>query len=426
MLTADELTADELESQRDLEVRPAMVARFQQTIDTEPGAGAVCICFNRIIADLLKERLGPARRQTILAICGLARQRPFPTLLWARLVENALDRPDIIERGLARALSAKHLLRDQIRSVAETSAHQAGFRRGATLVVYGYSATIVEALQGLPDGLRRTLTVLIPLNSRRAREEVRLLEERLHDLCRIKASVIDNEAAVDRIREGDCSLFVTGATVIGLADHQPNGLRVVSATLPADLRDALEEAQTPRVVVSGVYKVWPKDLFATDCLSVVESGRFSGHSVTPGSAISCFMTADGVFSPEQFVAEYAGLLKSTLATYPGWSLADGSNDQSSDVFVDDGRVAFEFAGGPEDEDALASEAALFARLVADDQWFAAHAGKHVAIVGDDVMIADDLETLSRTADEKYPDRDVFISPVSRDALETSLGPRIAG
>ncbi|MBI2846815.1 MAG: hypothetical protein HYX82_02930 [Chloroflexi bacterium] len=410
------------------EIRSAVVQRFEQTVDGNASAGEVCICFNNSIAGLigLAPLIHKPRKETIRQICRIVeKKRPYPTLLYAKLVEAYLDDPPTVIKGLNKILVDKIELPERIRSVVTADGYKAGFRPNMRVLVQGYTTTTTYALFGLPPQVKKTIKIYASEQFRRGQSEGALLKKRLEEDPDLKVKVLTDDEAVRRLKDCVIDMLIIGTKVIGVVDDD---LKVVNTYTDTDEQypSLAKKSGIKIVVIAGKYKIWPSDLFHVEFEKISDASEKEKPTefVIPGDWIHAVLTGEGIFSVSGFIHRYKELLYGDLDNFPGWFSEKmrpkqmlKHQERSSIMRKKPEQPVVEMG---DDKAAFGEARKRFDSLLEDEEWYAKNAGKHVAIVGETVIVKSDLTELAREVYSEYRGQGVFISPIVRGPLVAHL------
>ncbi len=63
------------------------------------------------------------------------------------------------------------------------------------------------------------------------------------------------------------------------------------------------------------------------------------------------------------------------------------------------------------------------KLLPDDAWYEEHKGKFIAIIGNEILVDEDDDSLMRNAYQKWGYRPIFMSQVTREKKRVIIRPR---
>jgi hypothetical protein len=147
-------------------------------MDESASAGDFCLHFiHAVVAVIGRNRsLDEHQIRTIRELCSLTENRPFPTAVWARLIEKYLGDVDFLTDRLERVLEDKRHLLQSIGKVTANEANSIGLSHGARVLVHGYSGVVSQILKALPLELKGSLHLYATARFRRNVNEGVLLK----------------------------------------------------------------------------------------------------------------------------------------------------------------------------------------------------------------------------------------------------------
>ena len=312
-------------------LRNQVVDYFEQLISREPSASVLCLLFNRLVYSLVEGRdhIAKVDRQAIEQLCELIEeQRPFPALLRARLIRRNLDSPHLLQTNLNHAYLEKTLLPGRLSVVAAYQGHQLGFIPGASVLIDGYSTNVVDFLYGLEPRTKRELTIYTVSNERWGNNEGTILKDRLEmdaDL-RGKIKILESPATISRlIKKGGFDCLVMCSKAVGQVNEKD--VEIINSHTKAQLPDRALQNDIPIVVISGKYKIWPKDLFCEVHAKISDVQEYRAQpldSITAASEVDWLVTEDGLFKPGQFAQTYQARLDAHIDDYPSWPVSESA------------------------------------------------------------------------------------------------------
>ena len=308
----------------ELQLREALVAQLKNTADENSSAGDFCLHFINSITSLLGTgaSLSRERQDSIRTLCELVEERPFPALVWARLIPRFLNDVPFLACAVEQVLADKRALKRDIGGVIAAHASEIGLHRDARVLIQGYSGTIPAILAELQREARVPSKLFVMQQNRRGVNEGTLLQS---DLLKhqINVTVLEDHVALGMLRDGAFSTLVTGSKAIGLWKNQLSVINTFSEQLPTTAR----EANTKVLVIGGRYKFWPHDLYGEYATRVAASKAEKRFDAVIGQEmIDWIGTEGGAFQPVDCRGAYAEYLTATIDTYPGWSPEHHRND----------------------------------------------------------------------------------------------------
>jgi hypothetical protein len=102
--------------------------------------------------------------------------------------------------------------------------------------------------------------------------------------------------------------------VIGIHDSH---LSVLNSYYEFDYFALARRHNVRSLVVTGKYKLWPRDLFEQEAVERVCRGG-ADDRLTNSDCIDQILTDEGVYSSDQFMAKYADILTASVDEFPGW------------------------------------------------------------------------------------------------------------
>src|SRR6266446_6299052 len=150
----------------------ALVSLLQNTKDVNHSAGDFCLRFVQAVVFVIgySPFLDESQKRIIQELSDVVENRPFPALLWARLIRKHLAELAFLKERLARLSADKRQLLALIGQVTASDGSRIGLRPHARLLIHGYSGVIPSVLQALPRETKETLRIFTPRKVRRRSE----------------------------------------------------------------------------------------------------------------------------------------------------------------------------------------------------------------------------------------------------------------
>ena len=177
-------------------------SRTPRTKILAPGTFACTSCDVSHGASAERHHCQNHRRDTIRALCTLVEERPFPALVWARLIPKYFDDVPFLACALEDVLTDKRHLLQAIGGVTANHAEQIGLKKGSRVVIQGYSGTIPGILAALPDEVKPALQIFATEQNHRGINEGELLRADLEKRG-FRVTVIEDKEALRMLHDTD-------------------------------------------------------------------------------------------------------------------------------------------------------------------------------------------------------------------------------
>ena len=265
---------------------------FETATTEEESAGKAALRFaNAVVAIIGVNRvLNAAQRQSIIKICNAVRaKRPLPSLHWANLVEAQLDNPRFVALVLAGCVDTTAVLEPKVATVVRRHPEVFAQRTATPVMIFGYSATLVAAIRGIPPRIAHRLDVVTPLQSlqNRAVPDGELLRDKIAGLVR-DVKVVENNEAHRRLRAGQVGMLLMGCKIIGR--RRRGNLEIVNSTDARRFAVAAARSDIPVAVVTGAYKLWPTSVYEKYRKAIAEDTK--ANSIVDGRHVRWIVTED--------------------------------------------------------------------------------------------------------------------------------------
>jgi hypothetical protein len=414
---------------------------FKDRIIYEPSAGNVTMIFANTVLSIIGEsgRLNEAQKRMVKDLCVAINHRPLPTMLWADFVRARLDQPAIISRILWSCRQNKAKQARRLQRVIESHFGNFNLKGDRPIFVFGYSVTITVALKALSQKVPSGLRILVPeqlLPEREIPDGLQLERDIKKEQLRATVEVVDNEVALERIRRDKPGLFLMGCKVIGL--RKTGELEIVNSRNASDFMEAASKSQIPVGVVAGAYKLWPTETYEKyrPIIKVEES-----HEIMPGNDVEWVMTEDGLFPREQFIKGYndffradgipLGAIRECLRKRDESPEDLASRDYIPNISSKANEIAKELEIEERPLENLPTHfleaQKYYQEQLIDEEWLKKYLGKHVAIIGNNVVDSDkEFHKLSLRVRENYGYGPIYMPEVVLKPRKVYIGPRIEG
>lgn len=414
-------------------VSEEQIKKLVKKIKHKRSAGDATLTFSYVVLSVIGEdkRLNEAQKKLLCELVWAMNDRPLPTMLWADFVKARLDQPATIKDVLTLFCLNALRIKERFPPAMEQSYYKLGLSKDRPIVVFGYSETIVAALSGLPLTVVKNLKIFTPeyLPNRTVAEGVLLREALLAEVPGISEKSIkveDSDFVLKRIKEGEPSLVLMGCRVIGL--RKTKSLEIVNSHNALDYATAASEVSIPVAVVAGFHKCWPTRTYERYRPKVVLD---TGNDIVRGEMIRWIITEDGIFPHHSFATEYDSFFKH------GIPLAAVRESFSKDKCLkrlgelgpklDKITKELEVEGEAEELPRHFIEAQRYYEKVLkkDENWLQSHLGKHVALVGNQVVgYSWEFHELASKVRESYGYGPIFMPRVTKGREVAHLGPRL--
>lgn len=264
---------------------------FEAATTEEESAGKAALRFaDAVVAIIGVNRvLNAAQRESIIKICNTVRaKRPLPSLHWANFVEAQLANPRFVALVLAGCVDTTAVLEPKVAAVVRRHPEVFSQRADTPVMIFGYSATLVAAIRGIPPSIARRLDVVTPLQSlqNRAVPDGEFLRDKIAGLVR-DVKVVENDEAHRRLRAGQVGMLLMGCKIIGR--RRRGNLEIVNSTDARRFAMAAARSDIPVAVVTGAYKLWPTSVYETNRKAIVED---KANSIVDGHYVRWIVTED--------------------------------------------------------------------------------------------------------------------------------------
>ncbi len=303
-LLAQKISDEELRASTDWtrrEIKQDVETWFKDTVRYEPAAGNVALFFARVVLSIIgnAEHLDETRKNLVEKLCEvIEHERPLPTVFWSDFVRTQLENPAFPSRVLANCVQDTSYLGTKIGNIVKKNYQKLGRIEDRPILVFGYSATIVAALQGLPPRILQALRVMTPQQNLPTREhsDGELLRTNLKN---VSVEVVENAEALRRLQQKEPGLVFMGCKVIGRRENRE--LEIVNSQYANRYAQAAWEAGVPVGVVTGSYKLWPTSSYEKYRSKLQRNRR---NSIIKGELVRWIVTEDDIFSQEDFGGVY--------------------------------------------------------------------------------------------------------------------------
>ena len=419
----------------------ALIDRFEHAILSRPSAGEVALSFARTtLAIIGSEQLSlETKKKRIRSLCETINKRPLPTILWADFVKIQLDLDNLSDVGriLACCVNNTASLRERIRETVKKRSAMLNLSGQHSILVFGYSETIVAALEGLLPHLPKLQKIVTPRQSLPGRqyEDGVLLQKRIKEVIPTASiEVVEDKVAQKRLEEKEPALVFMGCKVIGL--RKTGELEIVNSRNAHIYAEAAHTAQIPVVVITGAYKLWPTQTYEKYRPAIVQEEDREGprNSLIESTLVTWIGTEDDLFSQAELKQKYKTYF--TVEGVPAASirecLPEEKKRQDPQVL---GPQIEEIAKDFDVKEILLEGSHLPYHFVEaqrfyeeqkkDPTWLQENLGKYVAIIGEKVVDSSkDFAELSYRVREKYGYGSIFMPLVTEGPQVVRIGPRI--
>lgn len=411
-------------------------AWFERRVLGEASAGNVALFFARTVLAIIGsgERWNETRKRAVAELCTVIERRPFPTMLWADFVLRYLDSPVTISGILTGCVQNTRTLETRIRETVARDCRKLRASHMSTIFVFGYSATIVAALQGIPQTPKTPLRLVTPRLQLRKDPDGALLATAIEQQgIRAQVTVLDDEEALLWLRTEKPDLFLMGCKVIGR--RLTGNIEVVNSRNAQEFVAIATAAGVRIAVVAGVYKLWSTQTYEKyrPLIVMEQQDHPQTSSVVRGALVSRIITEDGIYLQRDFRREYETCFSTEgvplTSIRAGLSAREGSDPQK----ICDPRIqliAAEVQRKQCKKERLPQHfidaQQYYEQRRQDEEWLTEHLGKYVAIVGRKIIgTAEDFHDLASSVREEYGFGPLFMPLVTKEPRAVRLHPRVA-